>query len=180
MFGAAAGFASASQNGLADSAIRAGDDDFHVGSRSVDDVKYVNLCIRRNFQLVLFLSDLDQGFLLRRIGDQNQRPIVKLVSDFYANAGITHHIRIPASLYSCGASGGNVKLAVVGETINCYRVREQKSSLGLNLDVRNVLKERPIGDRSGNELPCKPQTGDSVVRVESGDAEHDQQQGQAN
>src|SRR5580704_13394776 len=97
---------------------------FMQDSRSADYVKYVYRCIRWNFQLVFFLSDLDHGILLRRIGDQNERTIVKLISDFNAHVGVTHHVLVPASRRSCRMSGRNVELALVGETINCYRVRE--------------------------------------------------------
>ena len=118
------------------------------------------------FQLrILFRFGLDEALSLRRIVHYDQHTIVKLIPDFYAYVRISRHIRGPASWRSLRISGSNVKLSIVRDAINCHRVRKQKLTLGLQLDCANLIGERPIGDRSGDQITLEPKAGYSVMRI---------------
>jgi hypothetical protein len=55
-----------------------------------------------------------------------------------------------------GIKGIQVKPPLIRDTINRYRMGKKIPSVGLNLDILNLVGERPIANWSRYKIPFKP------------------------
>jgi hypothetical protein len=55
-----------------------------------------------------------------------------------------------------GIKGIQVELPFIGDTIDSQRVWKRIPGVGLNLEVSNLVGERPVGNGSRYELPLEP------------------------
>ena len=82
----------------------------------------MNVRTRCDDLLGIFLPFIrDHGCSYGGISDIDQDPVVQLIANLYAHARIAGYIFIPASaigkLQSRPVNGGQIKLAVIGDTI---------------------------------------------------------------
>src|SRR5579864_6791080 len=116
---------------------------------------------RRQLQIGVFLECcLIDGFLLGRIGRQDQSAIVQFTFYFDAYMGISHYVLVPSPAVrvreSCGIKGEKVELPLVGDTIDNHGMWKQIRAVGLEFDILDFVGEGPVGNRSRDELPFEP------------------------
>src|ERR1700691_2659099 len=98
---------------------------------------------RWHLPLGIFSSlSLEHGCLFSGIVDNCQATIKHFIRYLQAHMGITDYIFNPLS----AAIGGYIQIAVIYGAPDRHRVRQQKRSLGLNLDLWNLVRERPVGN----------------------------------
>ena len=103
---------------------------------------------RRHLQIGVFLKfRLIDGCLLGGIGYKGQSAIVQLISYFDTHIGISGHVLVPAPAMRVreprGIKGIQVELPLIGDTIDSYGMGKQVPGVGLNLDILNLIGERP-------------------------------------
>lgn len=101
-----------------------------------------------------FFFSLEHSFFFNWIVGNGQGAIKQLVSYFESHVRITQYIVIP----QFAGIRGDVEIAVINCAPNRHGVRQQKRGLGLNLDLLNLVRERPVGDWGSDEFPPKPKT----------------------
>ena len=74
--------------------------------------------------------------------------------------GISGYVLVPAAAVRVGEPRGikgiQVELPLIGDTIDSYGMWNEIPGVSLNLEVWNLVGERPFGDWSRYEIPFKP------------------------
>src|ERR1700719_790163 len=81
---------------------------------------------------------------------------------------------------TCRINRDQIKLAIIVETINVHRVRQQVPRFGLELHDWNSVRERPVRHWRGDDIPSQPQSRRPGMRPKPRDSQHDQNQDQTN
>lgn len=89
-----------------------------------------------------------------RIGDRQQGAIVQIVPNLQPHVRIADYVFIPL----LAGIGSYVEIAVIHAAPNRHGERQQIRCLRLNLDLFNVVRERPVGDRRSDDRPLEPCT----------------------
>ena len=104
---------------------------------------------RWHLPLGIFSSlSLEDGCFFNRIVDNCQGTVKHSVRYLQAYLGIADYIFNPLS----AAIRGHIQIAVIYGAPNRHRMRQQKLGLGLNLDLWNLVRERPVGNLGRDAL----------------------------